>query len=232
MIDSWRRRWFVLDETKLYYIIDGQDASYQIQNVCDIMLTSVRECKTIDLPFCFEISYANMGSTMVQAEGPKEYNGWWNDLRGAIERRLVSGLPASKYPSSIASPSRNTFILDDKMNKNDISHTSNSYTHSNHNSNSNNNHNNITNNNKREKNISIISQILQKNMNCAECGRNGPDWVSLNLGCLICIDCSGVHRSMGVHISKVQSLTLDDLDMEEYKYILSIGKIISYINVL
>lgn len=34
-----------------------------------------------------------------------------------------------------------------------------------------------------------------------------PDWISINMGLLMCIQCSGVHRSMGVHISKVLLLT-------------------------
>lgn len=37
-----------------------------------------------------------------------------------------------------------------------------------------------------------------------------PDWASLNLGILLCIDCSGIHRKLGTHISKVRSLGLDD----------------------
>ncbi|XP_039059859.1 ADP-ribosylation factor GTPase-activating protein AGD4-like isoform X3 [Hibiscus syriacus] len=44
---------------------------------------------------------------------------------------------------------------------------------------------------------------------CAECNAPEPDWASLNLGILFCIECSGVHRNLGVHISKVRSLTLD-----------------------
>lgn len=36
-----------------------------------------------------------------------------------------------------------------------------------------------------------------------------PDWASLNLGTLICIECSGIHRNLGTHISKVRSLALD-----------------------
>jgi len=44
---------------------------------------------------------------------------------------------------------------------------------------------------------------------CADCGSPDPDWASLNLGVIVCIECSGVHRQLGVHVSKVRSLTLD-----------------------
>ncbi|KAM0033287.1 putative Arf GTPase activating protein [Helianthus debilis subsp. tardiflorus] len=47
------------------------------------------------------------------------------------------------------------------------------------------------------------------NDKCADCGSPEPDWASLNLGILICIECSGVHRNLGCHISKVRSLELD-----------------------
>ena len=40
---------------------------------------------------------------------------------------------------------------------------------------------------------------------CADCGAAGPDWASLNLGVLLCIDCSGAHRRLGVQTSKVPS---------------------------
>ncbi|PAA57189.1 hypothetical protein BOX15_Mlig028593g1 [Macrostomum lignano] len=48
------------------------------------------------------------------------------------------------------------------------------------------------------------------NTECADCGRPGPDWASLNLGALVCIECSGVHRQLGTHLSRIRSLTLDD----------------------
>jgi len=38
-----------------------------------------------------------------------------------------------------------------------------------------------------------------------------PEWLSLNTGAIICIECSGIHRSLGAHISKVRSLTMDNI---------------------
>ncbi|KAI9502019.1 hypothetical protein BX070DRAFT_175925, partial [Coemansia spiralis] len=51
-------------------------------------------------------------------------------------------------------------------------------------------------------------QQYSANKVCADCGATAPDWCSLNLACLLCIECSGIHRSLGTHISKVRSLTL------------------------
>ena len=45
---------------------------------------------------------------------------------------------------------------------------------------------------------------------CADCGKADPDWASLNLGVLLCIECSGVHRRLGVHVSKARPMRLSN----------------------
>ncbi len=50
---------------------------------------------------------------------------------------------------------------------------------------------------------------LPGNERCADCRAKHPDWASLNLGVIICMECSGCHRGLGVHISKVRSTKID-----------------------
>jgi Arf-GAP/SH3 domain/ANK repeat/PH domain-containing protein len=58
--------------------------------------------------------------------------------------------------------------------------------------------------------LQIIREADQGNSWCADCGSASKvEWVSINLGIVLCIECSGIHRSLGTHISKIRSLTLD-----------------------
>lgn len=50
-----------------------------------------------------------------------------------------------------------------------------------------------------------------------------PVWATLNYGALICIECSGIHRNLGTHLSRVRSLELDDWSNELVQVMTSIG---------
>ncbi|XP_035244333.1 arf-GAP with GTPase, ANK repeat and PH domain-containing protein 2 isoform X2 [Anguilla anguilla] len=58
---------------------------------------------------------------------------------------------------------------------------------------------------------------------CVDCEAPNPTWASLNLGALICIECSGIHRNLGTHLSRVRSLDLDDWPRELTLVLSAIG---------
>uniref|UniRef100_A0A8C4S2H3 ArfGAP with SH3 domain, ankyrin repeat and PH domain 1a n=1 Tax=Erpetoichthys calabaricus TaxID=27687 RepID=A0A8C4S2H3_ERPCA len=71
----------------------------------------------------------------------------------------------------------------------------------------------------------IIEDVLRMPGNdvCCDCGAQDPKWLSTNLGILTCIECSGIHREMGVHISRIQSMELDKLGTSELLLAKNVG---------
>ncbi|GCB83628.1 hypothetical protein scyTo_0024229, partial [Scyliorhinus torazame] len=74
---------------------------------------------------------------------------------------------------------------------------------------------------------SVLQQVLRLpgNERCCDCGRADPRWASINLGITLCIECSGIHRGLGVHHSKVRSLTLDSWEPELLKLFCALGNV-------
>ncbi|GFN83111.1 ARF-GAP with sh3 domain, ank repeat and ph domain-containing protein 1 [Plakobranchus ocellatus] len=69
------------------------------------------------------------------------------------------------------------------------------------------------NQNVRELTSSIMDRIrrMPGNKKCCDCDAPEPEWLSLNLGVMVCLECCGTHRELGVHISRTQSTVIDEL---------------------
>ncbi|XP_062568885.1 arf-GAP with GTPase, ANK repeat and PH domain-containing protein 3-like isoform X11 [Saccostrea cucullata] len=66
-------------------------------------------------------------------------------------------------------------------------------------------------------------RTVRGNNSCADCGAPNPDWASINLGTIVCIECSGIHRNLGTHLSRVRSLDLDEWPPDLVRVMMSIG---------
>uniref|UniRef100_A0AAZ3QRL1 Arf-GAP domain-containing protein n=1 Tax=Oncorhynchus tshawytscha TaxID=74940 RepID=A0AAZ3QRL1_ONCTS len=76
-----------------------------------------------------------------------------------------------------------------------------------------------------EQHQAILSKMLREddNKHCADCEAKGPRWASWNLGVFMCIRCAGIHRNLGVHISRVKSVNLDQWTQEQIQSMVDMG---------
>nr|XP_043623211.1 ADP-ribosylation factor GTPase-activating protein AGD3 [Erigeron canadensis] len=160
-----------------------------------------------DLRFCFRIISPTKNYTL-QAESTLDQMDWIEKITGVIASLLSSQVPERCLSGSPMGSSHHRSASDSSsFESSDFDHTGVEE---------------YTSNYPNPGRLSRISHHLQSapkpidvlrrvcgNDKCADCGASDPDWACLNLGVLVCIECSGVHRNLGVHISKVRSLTLD-----------------------
>ncbi|OQR70902.1 centaurin-gamma-1A-like [Tropilaelaps mercedesae] len=71
--------------------------------------------------------------------------------------------------------------------------------------------------------INALKYQVAGNRHCVDCDAPNPDWASLNHGALMCITCSGIHRQLGSHISRVRSLNLDDWSLDQLAVMEAVG---------
>jgi len=73
--------------------------------------------------------------------------------------------------------------------------------------------------------MSHVGELVKIDGNnvCADCGDKDPKWVSINIGVFLCIQCAGVHRHLGTHISQMRSVLMDVFSPQEQEFLKSMG---------
>ncbi|KKK21756.1 ARF GTPase activator (Csx2) [Aspergillus ochraceoroseus] len=215
---AWHKFWIVLDQGKLSEYSNWKQKLDLHMEPIDLRMASVREARNAERRFCFEVITPQF-KRIYQATSEEDMANWIravnNALQSAVEGRSV-------YPPPV-SPDNDTISI-----RRDIGSvlTGKSSSYSSHSQSASSN--NVT---RRttvgarpsyvrpdghgfEENPSKLLQTVrdadQGNNWCADCNSSSKvEWVSINLGIVLCIECSGIHRSLGTHISKIRSLTLD-----------------------
>eukprot|EP01132_Coremiostelium_polycephalum_P011617 gene11617-14225_t len=220
VMGGWNKCWYVLKDGMLYCYKGKKE--FHPENALNILLCSVRlpqvmlssPSATNQPPtkeqneYRFEILHPRKKQPIVlQAENEEERDRWVNAIQEAISNSLNSQ-PLEKSSSFL-----NSSLLGGKS----------SHHHPQTNSLSNNHHGGAQQSDEVNQQVLRILQKVGGNNICADCDSPDPDWASINLGILICKTCSGVHRSLGTHISKVRSLTLDKWSPENIWFMKEVG---------
>uniref|UniRef100_A0AAX7VTS5 Arf-GAP with coiled-coil, ANK repeat and PH domain-containing protein n=1 Tax=Astatotilapia calliptera TaxID=8154 RepID=A0AAX7VTS5_ASTCA len=199
---TWNRRWFSIQNSQLVYQKKLKDSLTVV--VEDLRLCSVKPCEDNERRFCFEV-VSPTKSCMLQAESEKLRQAWIQAVQASIAS-AYKDITDNYYIERLdrtASPS--TSSIDSASEPRERGERADKGV--------------------RGGGESLLQRVqsLPGNELCSDCGQTAPCWASINLGVLLCIECSGIHRSLGVHFSKVRSLTLDSWEPELLKLMCELG---------
>ena len=215
---GWHKFWIVLDQGKLSEYVNWKDKLDLHMEPIDLRMASVREARNSERRFCFEVITPQF-TRVYQAPSEEDMKAWI----AAINNALQSAFENRNTPVASPAPTPGSH-------RKDIAAvlTGKSSSFSGHRQVSNPNRSEAqkavdrhattgtkppiiraTSNTDAEASalLSRIRNTDEGNRACADCGAESKvDWCSINLGVLLCIECSGIHRALGVHLSQVPPL--------------------------
>uniref|UniRef100_A0AAY4A3S6 Arf-GAP with coiled-coil, ANK repeat and PH domain-containing protein n=1 Tax=Denticeps clupeoides TaxID=299321 RepID=A0AAY4A3S6_9TELE len=192
---SWNRRWFSIQNSQLVYQKKFKDNLTVV--VEDLRLCTVKPVEDIERRFCFEV-VSPTKSCVMQADSENLRQAWIKAVQNSIATAFRENGEDNAMPTispALCFSSASLGSLDSGAETRSL------------------------------KAESALQRVLSipGNDTCCDCGQTEPRWASINLGITLCIECSGIHRSLGVHNSKVRSLTLDSWEPELLKLMCELG---------
>uniref|UniRef100_A0A671SU84 Arf-GAP with coiled-coil, ANK repeat and PH domain-containing protein n=1 Tax=Sinocyclocheilus anshuiensis TaxID=1608454 RepID=A0A671SU84_9TELE len=160
----------------------------------DLRLCTVKHCEDIERRFCFEV-VSPTKSCMMQADSEKLRQAWIKAVQNSIATAFRDKAEDAEKMDGKSSTSTCSLDSAGEVKERSL------------------------------KGESALQRVMGIGGNsiCCDCGQPEPCWASINLGITLCIQCSGIHRSLGVHFSKVRSLTLDTWEPELLKLMCELG---------
>ncbi|KAK7162554.1 hypothetical protein R3I93_006779 [Phoxinus phoxinus] len=160
----------------------------------DLRLCTVKHCEDVERRFCFEVVSPSK-SWMMQADSEKLRQAWIK----AVQNSIATAFRENGEEITISLDRQSSASMGSLDSGCELV--------------------------KLVKGESALQRVLAITGNefCCDCGQSDPRWASINLGITLCIECSGIHRSLGVHNSKVRSLTLDSWEPELLKLMCKLG---------
>uniref|UniRef100_A0A671WFU2 Arf-GAP with coiled-coil, ANK repeat and PH domain-containing protein n=1 Tax=Sparus aurata TaxID=8175 RepID=A0A671WFU2_SPAAU len=193
---TWSRRWFSIQKNQLVYQKKFKDQPTVV--VDDLRLCTVKPSTENERRFCFEVVSPSK-CCLLQADSDRQQQAWISAVQNSIasafqERREDPHSPRQRCSSMSAGTLGGGGGGGGGADQ-------------------------------ESEGCKALEEVqaIPGNKQCCDCGEPGPDWASINLGITLCIICSGIHRSLGVHFSKVRSLTLDSWEPELVKLMCELG---------
>ncbi|KAK7804758.1 hypothetical protein U0070_023024 [Myodes glareolus] len=199
---TWSRRWFTIQNNQLVYQKKYKDPVTVV--VDDLRLCTVKLCPDSERRFCFEV-VSTSKSCLLQADSERLLQLWIN----AVQSSIASAFSQARLDNSPRGPGQvSGYLALGSAATLGCGGAARG----------------------REPGgvgqVAAQVQSVEGNAQCCDCREPAPEWASINLGVTLCIQCSGIHRSLGVHFSKVRSLTLDSWEPELVKLMCELGNVI------
>ncbi|XP_058415843.1 arf-GAP with coiled-coil, ANK repeat and PH domain-containing protein 1 isoform X2 [Diceros bicornis minor] len=199
---TWSRRWFTIQSNQLVYQKKYKDPVTVV--VDDLRLCTVKLCPDSERRFCFEVVSPSK-SCLLQADSERLLQLWIS----AVQSSIATAFSQARLDDSPRGPGQGSgHLAMGSAATLGCGGTTRG----------------------REPggggHVAAQVQSVDGNAQCCDCREPAPEWASINLGVTLCIQCSGIHRSLGVHFSKVRSLTLDSWEPELVKLMCELGNVV------